>query len=419
MKVAYLMSRFPKLSETFVLLEALEVRRAGVEVVIFPLLHYQEWNVHTEALDLEGSIFRSPYLSLEVLRANLWFLRRKPVEYIRTLARVLTGRIRPRANIFKTLVVFPKTVYFAKMIKRFRCDWVHAHFATIPSTAAWIIYRLTGIPYSFIAHGSDIHANQHLLALKLSDAACAFTISEYNKRFMTWQTCATWSGTLSVLHCGVYPADYEKRLKQPLSTRGVIRILSVGSLLEVKGHRYLIEACSLLGAKGVDFLCEIIGEGPLLSELKLQISNSNLRQRIVLAGGMSRDAVRGQLAQADIFVLPSVRAARGSREGIPVALMEAMAAGLPVVASRLSGIPELVEDGRSGLLVMPRHSSGLARAIERILSDPDGARRMAQEASEVVKRDFNLEITSRQLIARWEGALSAVADEQHSGQSRG
>ena len=408
MKVAYLVSRFPKLSETFVLLEALEVRRAGVEVIIFPLLHYQEWNVHTEALDLEGSIFRSPYLSVEILRANLWFLRRKPLQYTTTLARILTGRIRPRANILKTLIVFPKTVYFARMVNRFRCDWVHAHFATIPSTAAWIIHRLSGISYSFIAHGSDIHANQHLLALKLSDAACAFTISDYNRRFITWQTSATWSGTLNVLHCGVYPGDYEKRSRVPLSTRGIVRILSVGSLLEVKGHRYLIEACSLLGAKGVDFLCEIIGEGPLLSELKLQIFKSNLRQRVVLAGGMSRDAVADQLARTDIFILPSVRAARGSREGIPVALMEAMAAGLPVVASRISGIPELVKDGRTGLLVMPRDSHGIARAIEVLINDPESARGLAQEAKKLVVEDFNIEKTSRQMIKHWVAELNAT-----------
>lgn len=407
MKVAYIVSRFPKMSETFVLLEALEVKRHHADVVIFPLLHFQEWNSHNEVLEFTGSVRRSPYLSAAVLRTNIAFLFQRPDRYLGALLKILTGKIRPRLNLVKTLVVFPKCVHFAKLIAEARFDWVHAHFATLPSTAAFVIHQLIDLPFSFTAHGSDIHANNDLLGIKLKAADCAFTISNYNLRFITWRTGRTYSHTLSVVHCGVSAANYETRFRMPLSGSGRVRILTVGSLLEVKGHQYLIDACAILAGMNVDFVCEIIGDGPLLGALKHQIASMGLRQRVTLVGGMSRDAVRDQLARADIFVLASVRAARGSREGIPVALMEAMAAGLPVVASRLSGIPELVQNEKSGILVAPKDSAGLAAAISRLICNPHLARYFGETGRAVVRREFSVETSVRELTQRWSQCLES------------
>ena len=183
-RLAYVMSRFPKISETFILREIVEVRRHGTPVEIYPLLRRQQSIMHSEAEDLAAGAHYHPLLSRDVVRANWHFLRIRPRAYLGSVWEVLRGTIRSPRHFPRTLALLPKSVYFAREMARAGVTHVHAHFSNHPALAAFIVHRLTGIPYSFTAHGSDLHVDQCFLAAKVLAAEFVITISDYNKEFM-------------------------------------------------------------------------------------------------------------------------------------------------------------------------------------------------------------------------------------------
>jgi glycosyltransferase involved in cell wall biosynthesis len=179
------------------------------------------------------------------------------------------------------------------------------------------------------------------------------------------------------------------------------RVLCIGTLHEVKGQRYLIEACRLLAERGVELECHLVGDGPDEAALKQQAAEAGIAEQIRFHGRRSRDEVAALIAEADLLAAPSVPTADGRREGIPVVLMEAMAGGVPVVASRLSGIPELVEHERCGLLVPPRDAAALAEAFARMQADPQLRRRLSAAGREKVTREFDVAANAELLAARF------------------
>jgi glycosyltransferase involved in cell wall biosynthesis len=183
----------------------------------------------------------------------------------------------------------------------------------------------------------------------------------------------------------------------------------VGRLDEIKGFRYLVDACRTLAQRGHNFTCYIIGDGPLRHALTKRISELGLDQRVRLCGAIKQEEVRRYLYGATAFVLPSIRTARGDMDGIPVALMEAMAAGTPVVSTTVSGIPELVENGVTGLLVPPADSPALADCIERLLGDPSYALALAQKARLRIEQDFDARKEARKLYDYFRAFRSASA----------
>jgi colanic acid/amylovoran biosynthesis glycosyltransferase len=400
LKVAYIMSRFPKLTETFVLYEMLAVERLGVNVEVYPLLRERAATVHADAVPLVARAHFHPFLSLPILRAQLDYLRRRPGAYCRTWWEVLRGTWGSWNFFIGAIGILPKAVRFAYEMERQGIDHVHAHFANHPAVAALVIHRLTGIPFSFTAHAHDLHVEQRMLDAKVHAARFAVTISEFNRRFMV-EECGADCEKIHVIHCGIDPA-MRMRERTPGTARP-LQIAAISSLFEVKGHRYLIEACRLLKLRGVDFRCRLAGDGPLREKIEQQVTASGLSDRISVLGGLDRAGVLDLLATSDVVAQPSVQTADGKREGIPVALMEAMAAGLPVVASAISGIPELVEDGRNGLLVPPRDPEALGRALEQLARDPDLAARMGAAGRRKVLSDFSQETSAQQLVSLFAG----------------
>jgi len=414
-RLAYIMSRFPKISETFVLYEILALEAQGLQVEVFPLLREHQTISHPEAAAVVARAHYHPFLSWRILQAVLYFLLHRPIATLRVLLEVLRGTLASRNFFIGALGIFPKTVRFAYEMQRLGVEHVHAHFATHPALAALIVHRLTGIPFSFTAHGSDLHVDRCMLEHKVRAAAFAITISAFNREVMVQECGEDLRRRIHVVHCGVDPAVFAPGAPDAHAGAGgsVLRLLCVASLEEVKGHRILIEACAELVARGVRLRCDLVGEGPQRREIEAQIAAAGLGDAVRLHGNLPRPVVSRMMAAADIFCLASVPTRDGKREGIPVVLMEAMATGLPVVSSRLSGIPELVEDGVVGVLVEPRDSLGLAAVLEQLAGDPDRRHALGQAGRRRVEMHFDLHQNARRLAALF--VDHAVHETQRAG----
>jgi glycosyltransferase involved in cell wall biosynthesis len=396
-RVAYIMSRFPKLTETFVLYEILELEALGVQVEVFPLLREKQPVTHPEALRLTQRAHFQPFVSAAILRAQLHFLWHHPRRYLGTWFEVLRGTAASFNFLAGALGILPKSVRFAYEMQRLGVTHVHAHFATHPAVAALVVHRLTGIPYSFTAHGSDLHVRRRMLDRKVEAAAFVVAISRFNREIIVREAGEASRSKVHVVHCGVDAAVFDAAATRRLD--GPLQILCVASFEPVKGHRHLLDACRLLRDRGVRFDCHLVGDGPLRRDVEAQIAAFSLQSHVHVHGPQPREAVARHLAAAHVFALASAPTPEGKREGIPVVLMEAMASGLPVVATRLSGIPELVEDGVSGCLVEPADAAGLAAALQGLDADRERGIALGRAGRDKVRRDFDLRRNTTRLAA--------------------
>lgn len=401
LKVGYIMSRFPKITETFILYEMLALEQQGGQVEVYPLLREQTTLMHREAQAFVERAHFQPFLSWRILRAHLHFLRRAPQTYWQTLGTLLRANLGSWRFFIGALGTFPKSVYFAYLMLADGVAHVHAHFASHPAAAGFIIHRLTNIPYSFTAHGSDLHRDQHMLCEKVATAAFVVTISQYNKEMIATVCGEAFRDKIRVIHCGVDTAVFQPRQWNitPTAAPPVLNIVCIGTLHEVKGQTYLLEACQQLRERGCSFICHLVGDGPDRPALTQQANQLGLADHVQFHGQRTRDEIINLLQEADIVVAPSVLSRDGRREGIPVVLMEAMASGVPVVASRISGIPELVEDGISGLLAPPKDVAALTEALHRLASDRVLRQRLGKAGRARVVQEFDLTANAR-LLAR-------------------
>jgi colanic acid/amylovoran biosynthesis glycosyltransferase len=389
-RVAYLMSRFPKLTETFILYEMVALEQQGVAVEIYPLLREPTDVVHPEAVPLVARAHFHPFISRAVLRAHWHFLRRRPGAYLGALGALLQGTWRSRRYFTRAVALFPKAVYFAYQMAASGVQHVHAHFASHPAAAALVIRRLTGIPYSFTAHGSDIHRDKTMLCQKVAEADFVVPISDYNRQVILEACRGEHAEKLVVIHCGVDTGLIQPQESGVESGDRPFSLLCIGTLHEVKGQKILLEAGRLLKERNVDFTCGFVGDGPDEDALVAQAQAAGLAEIVHFHGRLTRPEVIERLRLADVVVAPSVPSRDGRREGIPVALIEAMSSGRTVVASRLSGIPELVKDMQSGLLVPPGDAVALADALECLYREPALRRRLAQAGRKRVEAGFDL-----------------------------
>ena len=277
---------------------------------------------------------------------------------------------------------------------------VHVHFALAAATVAMIVSRLGDVTYSLTIHASTefFNVEKNLLAQKVAAARFVACISNFCRaQIMCVAPHQDWS-KLHVVHCGVDPVDYALVQRRKGGTEG-IHILTVGRLIPLKGYTVLMRAMEHLARKGRKVRWTLVGDGPDRAMLEALASQLAIRDRIEFAGAVGQDRVQSYYEQADILALPSYA------EGLPVVLMEAMAMQVPVLASRIAGIPELVDDGESGLLLTPGDSVQLALAIERLSEDPDLREQMGQQAQRKVMTAFNVQDSSAQLKELFEACL--------------
>ncbi len=386
-KIAYIVSRFPHLPETFILREIVMMEQFGWEVALFPLIHQKQSVVHPEAEAWQARVQRPALPGL--VGANLRVLARRPSRYFSTLFRVIVNNLPSAGFLARAIFLFPKAVWMADVMQRNGTRHIHAHYATHPALVAWIIHQFTGITYSVTVHAHDIFVDRTMLPLKLREAASVIAISEFNRQFLLDHVGSWIAAKTHVIHCGIDPSRYAAGLHRRQGGEP-FEIMSIGSLQPYKGHASLIEACAIMRHKDLRFRCRIIGGGELYESLRSQIARLQLEGHVELLGPKTQEEVALLLPEADCYVQPSIVTAAGKMEGIPVALMEAMACRVPVVATSISGVPELVRNGETGLLVVPGNPASLAEALEEVRGHPAEARRRAEIARALVLQQFDL-----------------------------
>jgi glycosyltransferase involved in cell wall biosynthesis len=378
MKIGYLFRTFPQLSQTFVTNEICELERLGHTIVIGALyrpgegITYSLGSMASRALywfDIDKSLWA------RILKANARIFWRYPKSYIKLFGTDINHPIQ-----------FLKKVFLAHYYHFAKVDHIHTHFAWEQVDLLCFIKELTGIPFSITLHAADIYSEVYPMEKSGNNAAFLVTISQYNRQYLIEQMLMD-PKIIHVVHCGVSPVarlPYKPREDQSLL------ILSVGRMTDKKGFDLLIRAVGQLHAKGLKVTAKIIGDGPLRPKLEKLISQLSLDRQIELPGSLDHGAVMEAVQDCDLFVLPCRQAENGDIDGIPVVLMEAMAAGKPVVSTALSGIPELVQPG-AGILVEPENSDQLSIAMETILGDGKKAFAMGQKGRLIVQNEFSIQ----------------------------
>lgn len=399
-RAVYIVSLFPCWSETFIVREIRALIDNGVDVRIISLKPPSETMVQPDAAALMDRV-RHPGTAWATLGATLRAVATRPSRTLSSLATIVAGTWRRPAVLAKSVATWMRALEQTQWLAHFKPQFLHAHWATYPSTAAWTLSRVIGTPFGFTCHAHDIFVERQMIARKIEDAAVAVTISRFNVDWLAERETPVAARRLQVIHCGV---DLDAHPWQP-DGRDAGEILAVGRLDPIKGFATLLEALALLKQRGVAFRCRLVGSGPLESELRTLAADKGLDEDLVFAGVQPQQAIRDWMASASVFVLPSEVAADGNRDGIPVALMEAMATGCAVVSTRVSGIPELIEHERDGLLVEQKQPAALADALQRMLGDAALRERTTASARTVIERRFNARVEARRLQSIIEGHL--------------
>ena len=401
MRVAYLLLHFPFLTETFVAEEIKAVRDLGVDVQIVSLLEADPRPAQQLSRALLPYCWYAPGLaSSQLWWAQFYFLLTRGGAYLALLWRLLRCPYptKPLSLFAKRLVIFLKAVAVAHHLRHYNVDLFHSHFAWLSGAAAWVCARLLKTPFTVTTHAYDLFAKDDLLALVAGEASQVVTISEFNRQYIAQRGVRAPDG-ISVIRCGV---DLEQIAgvngdHAPVNA-GPVRILSVGSLVPKKGHRDLVEACRILKERSIPFRCTIIGGGGDESGLRSLIAQFDLTSEVSLRGALPNHEIIQAYREHDIFALASVVAPNGDRDGIPVVMMEAGALGLPLVSTHVSGIPELVQHGRTGLLAPAGDAAALADALATLAGDPALRRRLGQAANALVSAEYGITLNAQRLV---------------------
>ncbi len=397
--VAYILDLFPVTSETFIVREIHELIRQGAQVDIFPLRDatggiYSQV-IHDDTKRLLGKVhhfasLRSRFQKLRLLQRHLSCLATGPKGYLEafSIARKKGG---------STWGMFKRAPIYAGFFKKAGITHIHAHFSLEACKLAMLCSLVSGIPYSFTMHAHDIFIPEKhdLIDEKFGHAKFVASISDFNKRFICTRYPGIDPDKIHIVHCGI---DLDKFPPASASKNETVQVLAVGRLAGQKGFIHLVAACGLLKEKGLlNFKCKIIGEGQERERLEAAILNQDLSDAIELLGAREQAQVAAHMDAADIFVLPCVPETNGSMDGIPVALMEAMAKGIPVVSTTLSGIPELINES-AGRLVPAENAEALAEALSEIAGlSPERRMKMGAAGRAIVEKQFNIRTEIKKL----------------------
>jgi glycosyltransferase involved in cell wall biosynthesis len=387
MEFAYLFERFPSFVQTFVYREAAEMLRQGAQPWLVSVRRPEDPG--NLAARLEAEVFYLP--EEKALRAEVD--ARRAAKKLGWRAHRAIPRHRGEQDAQRMF----EAIWLAPELKARGLRHVHAHFGALAARTAWWLRELFGFTYSFTGHANDIFCETDFPvsnARLARDAAFIVTETDYARRWMEERHPSARGKVFRVFN-GIDPTGFPPRA----AAGSVPRIVSVGRLVEKKGYDVLIDACAQLHAQGVAFTCEIIGDGPLHAALAAQIAARGVDDCVRLAGPQAQEGVRAALAAAQLFVLACQPDAEGGSDNLPTVIAEAMFTGVPCVSTRLAGVPEMIVEGESGLLVPPRDAEALAGAMQRVLADAALAGRLGAAGQRRARELFTIEHSVRELRA--------------------
>lgn len=382
MKLAYLVSEYPAVSHTFIYREIQGLRRKGM------LIH--TFSVNDSGVsdgEMADEIFHTFYIKSQGVSGAIASLLKGiffyPAGFLKGIIQIFRlGKFDLSAILFHFFYFVEGLICGFEMNRR-GLKHLHVHFGNPAATVALYIHQIFQLSYSITFHGPDIFDNVILnhLQKKIEEAKFVFCIGDFcRSQLMKISSHSNWD-KLSVVPLGT-DVEYFKREKLPKNERP--HLLTVGRLCPQKGQKILIEALAMLDREGIDFKQEIIGDGPDRPLLQQWIVEENLEGKVILLGSKNPEEVCLAYQAADIFVLSSFA------EGVPIVLMEAMAMELPCVATRVTGVPELITEGQEGLLVNPSSSKELYQALKHLIFNPSERQRLGKASREKIRHKYNL-----------------------------
>lgn len=382
-KLAYLTGEYPRASDTFIQREVAGLRALGHEVLTCSirttgaehLVGPEQREEHTRTFKVLDAM-KNP---VTTLKAHLRWMA-SPGRYLRALGLAWSTAPKGIKGRAYNLIYFLEAGVLAAKLQDAGVTHLHNHIAKASCTVAMLAGALSDIRWSFTIHGPDIFFEPHHWRIDEKAARAAFVacISHFcRSQLMCFADAAHW-GRLHIVHCGVDPSRYVSK-----SDRSDLRALFVGRLAGVKGVPILIEAVARLAEKHPHLTLRLVGDGPDREALEAEVQSRGLQDRISFLGSRSQAEVADELAEADVFVLPSFA------EGVPVVLMEAMAAEVPVVTTRIAGVPELVEHGVNGVLVPPGHADAFSDALDGLLCDAQARKDLGKAGRAKVLAEYD------------------------------
>lgn len=386
-KVGYVLKRYPRFSETFIVNEILAHEAAGQAVEIFALRPMEETHFQDRLGQVRAAVTRLP--DKQENPEALWRLMGQAHQ---RLPGVWAALAEMHEDDGRDVA---QAILLALECHKRGVTHLHAHFGTVATTVARLAARLAGIGYSFTAHAKDIYcdyAENVNLGRKLRDARRVVTVSDFNLAHLQ-DRFGPDAARVVRLYNGL---DLRQFAFQPRPARAA-DIVAVGRLIEKKGFNILIEAVRLLRAEGTPVQCRIIGNGDDAAHLAAQIRSDGLEDLVELAGPRPQSEVVAMMREAAVLACPCVTGRDGNRDGLPTVLLEAMALGTPVISTDVTGIPELVRDGETGICVPEGDPQALAMGLARLLDDPQLGQRLAVAARAAIERDFDITANAARL----------------------
>ena len=397
-KIAYLAPEIPGFSSTFVYNEIFALVQSGFTVATFSVHRAGRFESEQKLQQMQRD---TTYLYeqglFSIVAANLRCLLASPVRYGKTLLMCIADMLKLASQPKIALGLFYRFLIGALLsglLKKQEVSHLHVHFAHVPTDIGMYAAALAGITYSTTAHANDIFERGWLLTEKVDRAKFFATISNFNVKWFV--DLGADKRKLQVVRCGV---DSQQFTLRPEKHKAMpVQFGFLGRLVEKKGAEILIAACAQLRQQGLDFVLHIVGDGPLDQDLKDQVKQFNLHNTVYFLGAKPHAEIAAWLEQLDYFVLPCVKDSQGDMDGIPVALMEAMLKGIPVISTDISGIPELVIDGKTGLSAQQGDVASLAAILQQASNEPPAeVCQRVQQGQALVCAEYDLNVNAKKL----------------------
>ncbi len=389
-RVGYVVKRYPRYSETFIVNEILAHEAAGLDLEVFSLRPPIDTHFQPAISRVKASV---TYLADKGKMSDFWSVLKKAARVMPDCPTQI-----PSMQDVDVNIVY-QGVQLATAIRERGIKHLHAHFGTSATDVARVAAKLAGITYSFTAHAKDIFhesVSEDDLRARLRDASSTITVSDFNLEYFR----ATYGEDASRV-VRIFNGLELDRFPYASPVNRAPRIVAVGRLVEKKGFGDLIDACAMLADRGAVFKCQIIGEGELEAALRQQISDLGLNYCVELMGPRPQSEIVGLLQGAAAFAAPCVIGEDGNRDGLPTVLLESMALGTPCISTDVTGIPEILHHEKTGLLVGQKDVHALAAAIERLIEDAPLRVKLAEAARELMEAQFDIHLNTEKIRAQF------------------